>query len=176
MDAVVQTLVTNLSNGEADLTECGRIYDDVMANLGTMPVLVSYSSGQQTNGLAPLPANAVALLLAFYNNEQLGELSIREADWLFPNWREATGTPFNFVRESIISQAIQLVPTPNDANAPSFLASYTTDTLPVYLQMPVALLVLADEYGRESDHQNIEIANACRELGQLLIGLLMRKQ
>lgn len=175
MDATVQTLVTDLSNGEADITECGRIYEDVLANLSTLPVLVQF-----TASIAPVSGNVASpgtsLLLAFYNNIQLGELSLREADWLVPNWRETVGTPYNFVRESISTTTFQLVPQPNDNHDAQTITTYTTETLPVWLQLPVALLVLADEYGRESDHQNIEIANACRELGMFLVGLLMRKQ
>lgn len=175
MDAVVQTFVTDISNGEADLTECARIYDDVLANLSTLPVLVQFTATiAPVSGTVASPGTA--LLLAFYNNEQLGELSLREADWLVPNWRETVGTPYNFVRESIAGTQFQLVPQPNDGHDAQTITSYTTDTLPVWLQLPVALLVLADEYQRESDHQNIEIANACRELGQFLVGLLMRKQ
>ena len=175
MDATVATLISNLSNGEADQTECARIYVDVMARLGLVPVLAQLNTAvTPMSGVMGLPGNMVQLLLAFYNSYQLGELSIREANWLLPNWRSAVGTPYNFVRESFNAQTIQLVPAPNDGKNAQSLTSYTTDILPVWLKLPVTLLVLADEYQRESSHQKLPVANACRALGELLIGILIR--
>lgn len=176
MDPVVQTLVTQLSNNEADVAEMQPIYDDVLTQLAAIPILVSLLTNMKPqNGLVSIPGNIVTLLLAFYNNAQIGELSIREANWLLPDWRESTGTPYNFVRESFQTQNIQLVPTPTDNNNAQILGAYTTETLPVWLQLPVALLVLGDEYQRESDHQKLEVSAAARALGQLLIQMLIGK-
>jgi len=172
MDAAVQALVVNLSNGEADPVEISRIYDDVITMLAGPSVFARLSASVvPTAGAVSLTHGDINLLLAFFNGEQLGELSLREANWLLPDWREATGTPFNYVRESFGSQQIQLVPAPASGNAQT-ITSYNPETLPVWMQLPIALLVVADEYQRESNHQNLEIANAARQLGQFLIALL----
>lgn len=175
MDSNVQTLCTHLSNGEADTTEMARLYVDVLDELATIPVLVNYVTVTPSSGAVTFPTTSLTLLLAFYNSNQLGELSIREADWLLPNWRAATGTPYNYVMESYGRLGFQLVPTPTDGHNAQLLTTYYTDTLPTWLQMPVALLVLAREYERESDHQNLELATACRQLGNYLVQLVVTK-
>lgn len=172
MDANVQALVTNLTNGEADVAEMPRLYDDVIMRLAGLPVFVRLSTSvAPVAGKVSLSHGDIQLLLAFHNNIQLGELSIREADWLLPNWRGATGTPYNFVRESMGSQQIQLVPAPT-ANNSATLTSYNPETLPVWMQLPVALLIIADEYQRESPHQKLMLANAARSLGNFLIACI----
>lgn len=174
MDANVQALVTNLSNGEADLVECARIYNDVLTRLATIPILAQFTPTiAPVSGTVAVPG--ISLLLAFYENVQLGELSVREANWVLPNWREAVGTPVAFVRESVPEVQLQLVPAPNDGGNAQILSTYGTDTLPIWLQLPVALLVLADEYQRESDHQKIEVSEAAGALGQFLIQLLLKR-
>lgn len=173
MDSNVASIIANLSNNEADATETARFYVDVLALLATYPLLVKSAAVTQTSGAVPQPADAVAVHAAFWNNYQLGELSIREADWLAPDWREATGTPYSFVRESLAGTTLQLVPAPTSGTG-NEIYSYTTDTLPTWLQMPVALLVLALEYERESDHQNLPLAGACRSLGMFMLAIIAR--
>lgn len=173
MDAVVNQLIVDFSNGEADLVECERFYRDTLAMLGTFPMLVQYTTIDAPTGTVVLPGNSVGLLAAFYNNYQLGELSIREADWLFPAWRDTTDNSiYNFVRESMGALDLQLVPSPSTSGVVSLLTTYTTNTLPVWLQMPVALFVLHDEYARESNHQNIALATAFRRVAELLTTIL----
>ena len=168
--------MTQLSNNEADVTEMSRIYDDVLTNLAAIPILVRFfPSIAPAGGIMALPSGGVNLLLAFYNGQQLGELSTREANWLFPDWREVVGTPYNYTRQSFNAQQVHLIPSPNDGLNGAFLVAHKAETLPVWLQLPVALLVLADEYGRESAHQKIEIATAARGLGQLLLACIMRR-
>lgn len=171
MDATVQLYVTQLSNGEASLPECGRFYVDVLTYLGTIPILTRLDTTVAASGTMVQAGDAVAMLLAFFGGSQLGELSVREANWLLPDWREATGTPYNFVRESYNAKEVQLVPIPTSGSG-NMLVSYYTDVLPTWLQMPVALLVLESEYRRESNHQNLELAKACATVAQLLLNAL----
>jgi hypothetical protein len=94
---------------------------------------------------------------------------------LLPNWQESTGTPTNIVREPFPQRKFQLVPLPTGAVASTLIYSETRDTLPVYLQLPVALLILDHEYRRASDHQNTDIADACKALGTFLITIVVQK-
>ena len=169
MDVNVQSLVVSLSNGEADLTQAQLFYNDIVGSLATLPVLCTTSTVAHVNGVINMPNAAVDLLLIFYgsNSLQLGELSVREANWLFQNWRVATGTqPYNFVRESYSQRQLTMVPVPNAAGSATLLYSETyANNLPVWLQLPVALLILAKEYARESKHQHMALAAAFNVLG-----------
>ena len=164
----MQSLVQSLSNGEADLAQAARFYVDVLGSLSDLPILTTTSAVAHVNGTINLPNAAVDMLLLFYGStlQQLGELSIREANWLFDNWRVATGTqPYNFVRESYNQRQVNMVPVPSTGGSATILYTHTTDTLPTWLQLPVALLVLAMEYARESKHQHLALAAAFRALG-----------
>ena len=179
MDATVSNYVTWLSNGEADITEAQNIYNDVVADLARpMPAMVNSSSvSTGATGLVALPASAIELLLAFYNNFQLGELSIREANWIFPDWKEtlggAVGT-YNYVTEGVSTRSFQVVPIPTTPVNSFVIYSETRQTLPVWLQLPVACLILYHEYRRESDHKEINLSDAFQALGKALLAIAMR--
>ena len=68
---------------------------------------------------------------------------------------------------------MQLVPIDSATNATCIYAE-TRNTLPLYLVMPVTLLIMAQEFRRESNHQNKDIANACLLLGNWLIDILLK--
>lgn len=180
MDATVSTLITQFSNGEANggSTQSQQFYIDALDMLGTIPVLVSLpQTVTPSSGLVSFPTSPLAInvLLVFHAQVQCGELSVREANWLAPMWRTATGAQaYNFVVESISSRAIQLVPVPSPAGSAQLIVTYYTDTLPVWLQLPVALLVLEMEYKRESDHQNLELANAYGAVARFLLHILTK--
>jgi hypothetical protein len=197
MDATVVSYVTELSNGEADTTNVlPGIYEDVLGQINIPPILVT------TQALSPngdysvsLPEGSISGLFYFISNtgfhyyQQLGELSVREADWLLPTWRNISSpqngqTVYSFVRESRNQRDIFPVPA-SSANiyalftyVPSVannLPSYApTDTLPAWLQMPVALLCLGEEYARESNHQNMAMSKACTMLGQLMLKAVLK--
>ena len=180
MDAVVLQYYVQLSNGEADVSLAPQLYSDALDTInGMAPTLVKLAvSTPSATGGAGLPGDANELLLAFWNGQQIGELSLREANWLLPNWREAVGTPYNFVRESFSQKALQLIPHLTSLipqNAVQMLVSYTpADVLPDYVRMPVTLFMLEEEYLRESPHQNVPLAAACRALAELLLKALLR--
>jgi len=179
VDSTVSSYITALSNGEADPTtaEMGQFYEDVLGKLAARepPILTTYYYGiSPSSGIVAYPSAAVKRLLVFFNSKQIGELSLREANWLDPNWRSDTGTPIAFVQESYGSRNFQLVPVPTSGSA-ALVASYVpSGSLPAWLQMPIALLMLYEEYRRESNHQNVTLANACRSLGELMIAIVQK--
>lgn len=174
MDATVTTYITQLSNGEADTTLAAGFYEDVLGQLDLAELLTTTTSVAKSGTTYTLPDPGVRILLTLYSNVQLGELSVREADFVDPKWRSTAGaTPYNFVRESFSQRQQQLVPIP--AGNVTFVNTYVqTGSLPAWLQMPVALLCLGMEYRRESNHQNLALASACTSLGQLLIKCVMK--
>ena len=175
MDATVLSYVTNLSNGEADTTQAAQYYEDILGTLANLPVLTAYSTGiTPSSGNVTFPATAVALLALFWKNAQIGELSVREANWMDANWRTTTGTPLAFVKESFPDRFVQLTPQDSTASSVSMLTSETiASSLPTWLQLPVALLILFWEYSRESDHQNAPLAASCKALGEFTLKLVL---
>jgi len=174
MDPVVQQLVTDLSNGQADVTEMQDLYTDVLGMLANFPILTNFLTvTNPSTGIVNFPASASALLFAFYNNEQLGELSIREADWLYPDWPEQTGVPENYVWQSFNQRQFQLVPIPIDGANAQLIVAETRNVLPSWLQLPVALLILYYEYSRESNHRDLQLSQACQALGMFLIQTIL---
>src|SRR5579863_1776637 len=133
MDSNVQTYVTQLSNGEANLTEAANFYQDIVGWLANFPVLTDISAlvPVSATGKASLPSTAVDLIFAFdTNGNQMGELSIKEAQWLFPNWQAQSGiAAYNFVTEAVTKKLFQLVPYPTGSPNITAIFAETRTTL-----------------------------------------------
>lgn len=178
MDANVSTYITQFSNGEADLTAAQEFYDDIVSNyLSEIPVLTNFSTSLTvTNGnQVALPATSVEPLAVFYGNEQLGVLTVNEANFLTPDWRETTGQSFNYVDAGASNRStILLAPKPvaPTVNAQAIFTE-TRQTLPTYLQLPVAMLCLYYEYSRESLHRNENLAQAYKAMGEFLLSTVL---
>jgi hypothetical protein len=176
MDATVSTLVTQYSNGQADLTAAQEFYDDIMsAILANFRFLTNFNTGiavTNSNELA-WPTASVDLLMLFYANEQLGNLSTHEANFLLNDWRETVGPCKNYVLETS-DRDITLCPKPSSPTTTgSMIFTETRQTLPTYLQLPVAFLILYYEYARESTHQDQQLAQAYKAMGTYLLQLTM---
>lgn len=177
MDANVSTLVTQYSNGAADLTAAQEFYDDIVSEiLANYKFLTNFSTGLavSSNNQVALPTALTGLLALFYQNEQLGPLSINEANFLLPDWRQAPGPVKNWIPDTSNKQTITLCPRPSTpASTASAIYTETRQTLPTYLQLPVALIILYYEYSRESDHRDLNLAQAFKALGEFLLTLVM---
>lgn len=181
MDATVTTLVTDFSNGEADLTAAQEFYDDIVANyLAEIPILTNYSTALTVTGnTAALPSTSVNPMAVFYNNEQIGVLTVNEANFLLPDWRETPGVPRNYVDDGASNRStILLAPLPFTAPAYTVQSIYseTRQTLPTYLALPVAMLILYYEYSKESQHRNEALATAYKAMGEFLISTIIASQ
>ena len=178
MDANTSTYITDFSDGEADLTACQEFFDDIVANyLAEIPVLTNYSTSLtvSSNNQVAMPSTAVEPLSIFYGDEQLGVLTINEANFLNPNWRQTTGPVFNWVDDNASNRrTILLCPTPPvpTVNA-QMIYTETRQTLPTYLQLPVAFLCLYYEYSRESAHRNQPLAMAYKQMGEFLLSTVI---
>lgn len=161
------------------MTLAAQLYSDALDEVNAkQPTLVRLDTLAVSGaGATALAGDANELLLAFWANVQIGELSQREANWLFTDWRDATtsGIPYNFVREGFSQKQLQLVPHVAAGGSAQALVSYSPQAaVPNYLQMPIALLILSEEYLRESPHQNVPLSGAFRALAELLLGALWR--
>lgn len=188
----VAALCVLLSNGQADMTLFPGLYADVVKVLGeqdwhTIATPVTFIGNQNTVNLPPALLNLLTLI---YDDTVLSDLELREMESLNPGWRNVKGSPIAFTREEQQVKAVQLYPTPTFTSPPIIpvhglptgqdyapgngIAVYSqsvTNVLP-YLTLPVALLVLAREYVRESPHQDFAFAMMCKALGEMILGML----
>ncbi len=52
------------------------------------------------------------------------------------------------------------------------IATETRDGYPEWLNLPLALLVLAREFARESDHRDPAFSTACAQLGKVALAMV----
>ena len=190
--ANVQSLVALLSNGQYDPTLFGEFFDDVMATLGgsnwhTTAVPIAFTAGQPT---VQLPTTLLNLITIIYDKTVLSELTLRELEALTTGWRNWPGTPIAYTTETETAKTIAVAPIPTQTspliipvhglptgedyqpgNGISIHSELRTDPLD-YLTLPIALRILEREYDRESPHQDFAFAMACKQLADLLFGML----
>lgn len=186
--ARVQTLSTN----QADQTACDRFYDETVLDLARRSILVNATllaagpaldSEPQHSYLLPL--TAVVPLQFIYDDEVLPELSRDELLSYDPSWRDLVKRPIGVERFDVGLRRFRLVPQPIQPTPVTWLFMFgapfgidypdsvvgvihteTRQDLPDYLEPAVTWLVLAKEFERESDHQNLNFAARCASIGQ----------
>lgn len=190
--ADVQSLVTLLSNGQADLTLFPKYFFDVMAVIDdqhwhTTAVPITFTQGSPN---VTLPANLLDAITIIYDDTVLSRLTLRELEALRSGWRQPIGNPVAYTTEALTSKTIQVFPSPpftspaiipvhglpvgtdyQPGNGISIHSELRSDPLP-YLTLPIALLILAREYVRESPHMDMMMAQSCAALGNLLLEML----
>ncbi len=187
--AEVLNLVRVLSNEQADLALCDRFYDEVVLDLGKMPILITASivpldqdaasSPTSPESSYVLPENAIEALQFVYDDRMLQFATDRELGMFSRLWRSIVGTPQAVYRGDIGSRRFRLVPLPDrpsepfififgmpmDAAYPQYsVVVFHTDNrqvVPIYLELPIAFFILGREFSRSSDHQDLAFAAQC---------------
>jgi len=187
-------LVQLLSNNMADPVTIDGYYNDVMYELGAEnwfcdANIIPLTKGQlEVNLRAALGPSLVNRLGLIYDDNQLEEVTLLQMRALDNQWRDRTGYPRSYVREDEAADTIALHPAPFVASNSSLYLygeplglDYPTYNLLVfysyaalepqepwgYLELAVALRILAREFMRESDHTDQEFAKAAQTLATL---------
>jgi len=171
-----------------------RYYYEIIDELGNREVittaeLVEVDADESTY---TIPVQAVMLLGAFYNDRFLNEASIQELESFFGlGWRNKKGAPVAFTREQESKRDFRLFPAPTEPNNDfSFvhglplgidyplnsivvIATETRDDLPQWLELPIVFEILAREYARESDHQDMAFAAICKGAAQMFFEMVL---
>lgn len=195
--ATVLALVTTMAVSQNDAAMSSRFFSEVMLDLAKLNWFVRMtiidSSGAVPAAVQSYPENVVNLLGVFYGGHQLELAKLRELEYVNPQWRDETGEPTSYIEEGETAHTFRLYPAP--IAPPTTLAfpfgepfgrgypdgvvvilhSETRTTLPDYLDLPVALLVIEREFERESDHQHPVFAKAAGELGRMMLALVQPK-
>lgn len=197
MKTRVLQLVDDLSVGLADAAQSEYFYDQILYELHHQVLFTECSLVAATAETASytLPTTAVRQLMFFWDTQQLDELTIEEAEAIFGlTWRDLIGPPEAYVLERETDRTFRLVPTPDTSSKdfsfmfglplgvdfPEYAISvvhtnYSAD-VHVLFDFPLAFAVLAREFLRESDHQDVDFAEACQMVSAYLLGMITNTQ
>lgn len=190
--ADVLQLIQDISSQQADATAIDRYYDDVVRDLGQRPWLTQATLISITaNTAIYTPATSVIRILGtFYDDRVLISATPREMESISSTWRDARGTPIAYVNEDEGAKDFRLYPNPEVTSkdfiflfgspfgldypeyAVAIVHTETRTNLPAWLEMPVAFEVLAREFMRESNHQDVAFAKTCKQMADLLLSLV----
>lgn len=185
--ATVLALVDTLTYNLADTTQTAIFFDEVIQELGHDPrawlTTVAVQPTGTTNAVQALSTliGIVRVLAVFYQNRQLRHATITELDAWNPAWRDERGRPVAYTTEEESDRTIRLYPQPTQTmptgdlttDPPlAFLYTEQRTTVPDWLDLPVALLVLARELQRESNHRDLDTATIARALAMDMLKMV----
>lgn len=191
--ADVLALVQSFALDQADPDQIDRLYDDQLRLLASQPICLQITTLPVTSEQATftLPAEALAAHWVFYENRQLDSIRLLDLEALSPAWRDRFGIPLCYTQEAENQRTFRLYPKPLEASL-----EYTPDQgdpfgaglpprnvlliyadsvfLPGWLELPMTLEILAQEFARDSRHTDVEFSAACGQVATLLSRLLQR--
>ena len=188
MKSDVLVLVDDFSLGQADPNAASRFYDEIVRDFGRAPYLVNASLVALAAGATgfTLPASAVAILAAFYDDDELVPAMQQELALVNPQWRDERSAPSVYTAENETSREYVLYPRPGAATkdfiflfgapmgvdfpeyAIGVVHTETREDVLPWMELPLALFILTREYLRESPHRDPMFAEACQRLGNLM--------
>lgn len=188
----VLALCQSLSTDQADATAIDKYYDEAVADLGRAEWLVAASLVAVTAGTNQYtpPTATVDLLAVYYDDRLLAKENLRALEAINPQWRDERGTPRAYVIEDETSKQFRLYPTPTVSSKdfsfvfgaplgvdfPEYAVcvthTETRETLPKWLELPVAFEILQREFARESDHKDMKFSEACKMLAAALLKMV----
>lgn len=164
-------------------------YDDLLQEVGELPIVVKAELVDmvKNTGVYTLPQNAVGLMRVFYDDVDLPQIGRRDLDAISLKWRDESGKPQAYVTEAEGERFFRLYPKP-DRDSASFVplfgepfgrdfpqyAAATLQTegpndMPDWMDLPLSFGVLAQEFSRDSAHQDYAYAGLCQRLSVLLL-------
>ena len=185
--------VSDFSYGLADPTPVAAYYDALMWDatrwgIPSVAVLVPAVKDTATYTMPDVEGRIYAI---FYDDILLSLSSIMDLQAVNASWRDERGRPRAFLSQEEPEHEIRLYPAPDEdaqdfiflfgapfghdfpARAVAALIADKRDDLPDWLDLPLALLVLAREYDRDSAHRDAAFAQTCRELGHALKSMVV---
>ncbi len=192
--ATVLQLVDDLSVDVAYSATADQFYDDIVHELAMQAVFTRATLRPITagTGAVTLPDSGIELLYAVYDDRILAKTTRRQLEMLSSHWRDHRGTPVAYNEELENDQTLRLYPVPEiGSKAFSFvfgeplgrdfpeysvtLVHTENEELPEWMDLPMALEILAREFSRESDHRDLEAAEACRQLATLTMFMALEE-
>lgn len=190
MQADVLALVQALSVGQADPILAAQFYSQIVDSwsdkfyLSTANVLTLPSTATEFT----MPPEMLALKGIIWDNTELGYCSLRELESLDPEWRNREGNPIAYNNDVGPAKTIALYPSPWTKSDPFtggdplgaayptysvvLIGSESRNDVPVYYELPLALLILERLYQYESVYKDAELAMMWGEVGRLFLSMV----
>lgn len=175
-----------------DLPLMDHDYDDVLLALDPTELLVAMTMQEHDagNNTFRVPHPAIRLLGVWYGEHELAMTTAQQLEATQWDWRTREGTPHAAVTETEGDRMFRLFPSP-DAQSQEFsfvhglpfgvdfpgycvIAAYTEvrDEIPNWLDLPVALAVLARAFAREERYRDPTFASIVRKLSERILLLV----
>lgn len=193
MKTGVLGLAQDLANQQAAPLPLDQMYDDAMFDVASQAVFNAVDFVAATPGQAVYarPPDATDILAVFYDDTMLSLVTLRELETIRPAWRAWSGRPVAWLIEDQSNDEFRLFPSPVTTPDPliplygapfgldyprdtiAVLASQRRTDLPDWMDLPLALMVVAREYARPSPHADKVLAGAARQLAALFLGMVV---
>lgn len=182
-------LAQALANDQCDPQTIADYFEDVLQELNAQPWLTQatlLTSAEAQPVFNPPPAH-VRTLSVIYDDRTLTRATLRELEWVDVQWRDRVGQPQAYVTDEQTTNTFRLYPLPDlpsqpyifflgaplGRNYPTYsvvlIHTETRQTIPDWLDLPVALAVLARDFARESKYRDPAFAKACAGLSSLML-------
>lgn len=189
----VLALAAEFAFGLEGAPQVDGYYDDLMWDAARWGVSSSVQlvPTVRGDGVYEMPEDEGKRYMIFYDDIQLSLSSISDLNAVNPDWRDEVGRPDAYVIQGENEHDILLYPVP-DVNARDFVFLFGSpmgrdfpdralgtvmgerrDDLPSWMDVPLALGVLAREYERESAHRDVAFAAVCRQMSSTLLALVL---
>lgn len=190
--ATTLTWVDDLSATQADATLTDDYYDAVVQDVSAIAIFVEASLVAVTSGTSQytLPSYAREILSVFYDDTELERTSKRELTDYNSVWSLESGSPVAYGIDDESKRTFVVYPVPDISSAafafpfgepfgrdyPRYALSVVhTDVrvdYPKWMDLPIAASVLAQEFRRESNHKDVEVAALWKSTSELLLGMI----
>ena len=193
MKTGVLALAQDLANQQAASTPLDQMYDDAMFDVAGQALfnVVEIMAATPGQAVYTRPGDTTDILAVFYDDTMLSLVTLRELETIRPDWRKWQGRPVAYLIEDQSNDEFRIFPNPVTTPDPliplhgaPFGLDYPRDTLavmasqrrtdlPDWMDVPLALAVVAREYSRPSPHQDKVFAGAARQLAALFLSMVV---
>lgn len=185
--ADILALAQTLGLASLDPVMLDRYYTEALVALGETDVqldvrLIPVIAGQPRYRVSDTAPDVIHIGAVFFGPRELTEATLASMEGASRFWQTLTGTPRAFVTEHEDHHVVRLVPTPDASSVPAVLApdpfglNYPPDYLVAligdddesaapWLDLPLALSIMARELARSSSHRDPQIVEMATRLG-----------
>lgn len=188
----VRSLAQDFAYDRADATRLEFHYEDAIRRLAHVGwfVDVTLVSVDATTGLFTIPSGGVSIIGVFHDDSILDELSIIQVEALNPEWRDVVGNPKAYITNDESRNNFTIYPrpamkskdfsfitgTPLGEDFPEYAVAVIHTKVDTdeaeFLELPLALRVLAEEFSLESQIRDEPFAKLCKQLSDIFIRVL----
>lgn len=185
----IATLAGKLCHDLDNSTTIARFYTDVVEGLGKLDNPIFFAGGfvelTASTGVYSFPSMVLRLFDSFYGEYYLSETSEEFLAMYDEDYRSEEGDPMTFTQD-LLNNQFRLYPVPDTSSTAggndlgsAFEADWvyvigshnrTTSVLECHA-LPIALLMLVREFSYISKHQDVQFAENCQQLADVILAL-----